>query len=107
MLGDFNHGLLSSMGVSVAKERLTIIKWIQQNKEGRVQDSKKVRVKGKKRKEKEKEKETEKDKEKEKEQEKPEVKLYLVEADYDLFLFILDVFPHPPHFSNKKLIATK
>jgi len=34
-LNDFDHELLTSMGVSVAKDRIVILKWIKQNKDGK------------------------------------------------------------------------
>mgnify|MGYP001042651194 CR=1 FL=1 len=74
------------MGVSNAKERLTILKWVKQH----------IGEKEEKKKEERKEKDKEKEKEREKEPEKqnnvaPEATVYLVKADFDLFIFILEV----------------
>jgi len=83
--GDFDHELLSSMGISNAKERLTILKWVKQHI-GEKEEKKKERQEREKEKEKEKEKEPEKQK-----NEAAEITVYLVKADFDLFIFILEV----------------
>ena len=80
--GDFDHEVLSSMGISNAKERLTILKWVNQH----------IGEKKEERKEQDKEKEKEREKRPEKQKnEAPETTVYLVKADFDLFIFILEV----------------
>ena len=44
-LNDFDHDLLTSMGVSVAKDRIVILKWIKQNKDGKKPKKEKVKEK--------------------------------------------------------------
>ena len=81
------------MGISNAKERLTILKWVKQHI-GEKEEKKKEE-----RQEKEKEKEREKEKEPEKKQknEAAEIAVFRVKADFDLFIFILEV-TNPPSF---------
>jgi len=69
------------MGISVAKERLVILKWVQAHCSTKHKESR----------EKEKEKEKPREKDADKEPGKVEVKYYGVEIDSDLFLFILEV----------------
>lgn len=90
---DFDHDLLSSMGIDKAKERLLILKWINTAKE-----PKKGKGKGKgKGKEKEKEKAKGKSKEKSAQvkhlQELPpqEIMYYSVEADYEPLYYVIEV----------------
>ena len=76
------------MGISNAKERLTILKWVNQH----------IGEKKEERKEQDKEKEKEREKRPEKQKnEAPETTVYLVKADFDLFIFILEV-TNPPSF---------